>query len=103
MGAFDEIKLGLEQSIEFEKGKLGAKVTVLSVEPIDTFTPTEIKQIRKSTGMTQIVFAKYMGVSVKTIEAWESGRNHPEGAACRLLSITQKNPNFPKKSGIVSV
>lgn len=103
MGVFDEIKLGLEQAIEFEKGKSGAKVTVLSVEPIDTFTPTEIKQIRKSTGMTQIVFAKYMGVSVKTVEAWESGRNHPEGAACRLLSITQKNPNFPKSSGIVSI
>lgn len=53
--------------------------------------------------MTQVVFAKYMGVSVKTVEAWESGRNHPDGAASRLLSITQKDPSFPVRSGIVLV
>ena len=63
----------------------------------------EIKAIRKSTGMTQKLFAGYLGVSVKTVEAWESGRNHPEGAACRLLSMTQKDPSFPQKSGIVSL
>ena len=46
--------------------------------------------------------AKYMGVSVKTVEAWEAGRNHPEGAACRLLSMTRSDPAFPQKSGIVT-
>ena len=43
----------------------------------------------------------YMGVSVKTVEAWEAGRNHPDGPACRLLELTQKDPNFAKNSGIV--
>jgi putative transcriptional regulator len=48
------------------------------------------------------MFAKFMGVSVKTVEAWESGRNHPEGTACRLLTMTSNDPTFPVKSGIVS-
>ena len=51
--------------------------------------------------MTQVLFAKYLGVSLKTIEAWEAGRNQPNGTACRMLSITKKDPQFPKRSGII--
>jgi len=103
MGIFDDIQTGLEQAIEYEKGTLKAKTTVLSIAPVDVFTPDEIKEIRKSTGLTQVLFAKYMGVSVKTVEAWEAGRNHPEGAACRLLTLTRNDPTFPKSSGIVAI
>ena len=102
MGIFDDIKLGLEQAIEYEKGNLKAKKTTLTVSPLETFSSQEIKEIRNSTGLTQILFAKYMGVSVKTVEAWEAGRNHPDGAACRLLTITKRNPNFPVISGIIA-
>lgn len=102
MSVYSEIKLGLEQAIEYEKGNLKAKSTTLSILPVDSFTSAEIKQIRKDTGLTQSVFAKYMGVSVKTVEAWEAGRNHPDGAACRLLAITRANPSFPISSGIIA-
>ena len=101
MSLFDDIKTGLGQAIEYEKGNLKAKTTLLTVEPVEAFKPDEIRSIRNSTGLTQIMFAKYMGVSVKTVEAWEAGRNHPEGAACRLLSMTRRDPTFPQKSGIV--
>ena len=101
MSIFDEIKTGLDQAIEYEKGNLKAKKTTLTINPVDTFTPREIKEIRSSTGLTQALFAKYMGVSVKTVEAWEAGKNHPEGTACRLLTLTRKDPAFPQKSGIV--
>lgn len=102
MSIFDEIKLGLNEAIEFEKGNVQAKKVTLSILPLDTFTPAEIKEIRNKTGLTQVMFAKYMGVSVKTVEAWEAGRNHPEGAACRLLAITKEYPTFPVSSGIVA-
>ena len=101
MGIFDEIKLGVEQAIEYEKGNLKARKTTLSITPVDTFTPQEIKEIRNNAGLTQMLFAKFMGVSIKTVESWEAGRNHPEGAACRLLSLTKNDPYFPIKSGIV--
>ena len=102
MGVFDDIKTGLTQAIEYEKGKLDAKTVTISIAPVVSFTPEEIKKIRKNTGLTQVLFAKYIGVSVKTVEAWEAGRNHPEGAACRLLSMTQRDPAFPQKSGIIT-
>lgn len=101
MSIFDDIKTGIEQAIEYEKGNLKAKKTVLSIAPVDVFTPGEIREIRISTGLTQVLFAKYMGVSPKTVEAWEAGRNHPEGAACRLLTLTRNDPSFPRSSGIV--
>ena len=101
MPLFDEIKLGLGQAIEYEKGNLKAKKTTLTVAPVEVFTPGEIKEIRNKTGLTQVLFAKFMGVSVKSVEAWEAGRNHPEGAACRLLSLTREDPMFTQRSGIV--
>lgn len=102
MPLFDDIKTGLGQAIEYEKGNLKAKKTTLTIAPVEVFTPREIKEIRNKTGLTQVLFAKFMGVSVKSVEAWESGRNHPEGAACRLLTLTKEDPSFPQRSGIIA-
>lgn len=101
MSVFDEIKLGLNEAIEYEKGNLKANTKTLSVVPVEKFSASEIKDIRKNTGMTQVLFARYLGVSLKTVEAWESGRNQPNGTACRMLSITKNDPQFPKSSGII--
>lgn len=38
----------------------------------------KIKELRKASGMTQAEFAEYFGISVRTIEAWESRRKAPE-------------------------
>ncbi|MEX5938174.1 helix-turn-helix domain-containing protein [Mammaliicoccus sciuri] len=32
-------------------------------------------------------------MSVKTVQAWESGRNKPNGSSARLLQILQVRPN----------
>lgn len=101
MSVFDEIKTGLNEAIEYEKNNLKTSTRTLSITPIEEFTASEIKEIRKNAGMTQVLFAKYLGVSLKTIEAWEAGRNQPNGTACRMLSITKKDPQFPKSSGII--
>ena len=101
MSVFDKIKLGLEEAVAYEKGPLSARTTTLSISPVARYRPEEIKEIRHSTGLTQRLFAEYMGVSIKTVEAWEAGRNHPEGAACRLLSLTKNDPLFPRKTGII--
>lgn len=98
---YDMIKTGLDEALAYENGACKATTRRLSIADITRFEPMEIRQIRLSTGMTQGLFASYMGVSPKTVEAWERGRNHPDGAASRLLWLTQKNPDFPRASGIV--
>ena len=57
------------------------------IMPIKEYTNKEIRDIRMKAGMTQSVFASYMGVSKKTVDAWECGRTHPTGPAFRLLDI----------------
>lgn len=84
---FDELKHGLEEAIAFENDKNPAKVTILEIRPIQSYDKKEIRTIRIRNGMSQSMMASFMGVSKKTVEAWESGRNKPSGTACRLLEI----------------
>ncbi len=69
--------------------------------PPREYEACEIKEIRNSLGMTQAVFALFMGVSKKTVEAWESGRNMPDGPARRLLAMVQTDPEIPERYGVV--
>jgi putative transcriptional regulator len=84
---FDDLKTGLEEAIEIEKGLKKGRSTTFIFEPVKKYTNTEIKAIRNKAGMTQAAFASYLGVSVKTVEAWELGRTHPTGPAFRLINI----------------
>ena len=84
---FNDLVTGLNEAIEFEKGKGKARTHTFIIEPVKRYNKNEIKEIRTHAGMTQAVFADYMGVSSKTVEAWEKGTNHPTGSACRLLDI----------------
>ena len=88
---FDDLKLGLEEAIEYEKGDGTARIETIEIVPVKEFSCKEIRDIRMKAGMTQRVFAYYMGVSQKTIEAWECGRTHPTGPAYRLLGMLASN------------
>lgn len=88
---YEGLKKGLNEAIAMEKGEVkGRKVTYVFT-PLKKYSNTQVKKIRNSINMTQSVFANYMGVSPKTVEAWERGTNHPIGPACRLLSLLEKN------------
>lgn len=84
---FNDLCTGLKQTIEYEKGNGSARKSTYIITPVKEFDSDEIKMIRNNAGMTQLVFANYMGVSKKTVEAWECGRSHPTGPAFRLLNI----------------
>ena len=97
---FESLKQGLTEAIEFERGHLaGVKVNKISVTPVRIYTADEIKAIRLQQCMTQNLFAKALGVSVKTVEAWETGTNRPSGIANRMLEfLTLDNSLFERLS-----
>ena len=84
---FDDLREGLEEAISYEKGTGKAKTKTYMMLPVNEDSNKEIREIRMKAGMTQSVFASYMGVSKKTVEAWECGRTHPTGPVFRLLDI----------------
>jgi putative transcriptional regulator len=88
---------GLNEAADYQQGKIRARKTKLTIKPVGTFNTSEIKQIRQRTGLSQVIFAGSIGVSPKTVEAWENGRNKPEGASRRLLEIVRDDPSFIKR------
>ena len=42
----------------------------------------------------QAVFARYLNVSTKLVQAWEAGRRHPDGPALVLLHIAERQPGL---------
>lgn len=86
---FDDLMTGLNEAIAIERGELTGRKTIYEIQPVKQYDNNQIKAIRTSVGMTQSLFASYMGVSSKTVEAWEKGTNHPTGTACRLISMLE--------------
>ena len=59
------------------------------VKPVKEYSAEDIKKIRKKTGTSQGFLAKWLGVSIKTVQAWENGDNIPNGPSSRLLSLLE--------------
>jgi putative transcriptional regulator len=71
----------LEQSINEMLAGQGTPVTV-----------SQVVAARIQSGMPQSLFAKLLGVSLRTLQEWEQGRRHPSGAAQTLLKIALRHP-----------
>lgn len=54
--------------------------------------PGDIAALRRFVGLTQVEFAKAMGISVHTLRNWEQNRRSPEGPALALLRIAARHP-----------
>ena len=101
---YESIIAGLQEAINdsvSEKKKLPRRV--VAIVPVKEYNSREVKAIRNSTGLSQKLFAGYMGVSVKTVEAWEAGTNHPSGTASRILNMMEMDSNLTKKFPFVQV
>jgi putative transcriptional regulator len=97
MKVYESIMRGLTEAVDYQQGKGKARTTKLTIKPVVTFNNKDIRRIRQKTGLSQVMFAGSLGVSPKTVEAWENGRNKPEGASRRLLEVVRDDPNFIKR------
>jgi putative transcriptional regulator len=90
---------GLTELAEtLEKGSaLSEKFTcsrvVLELEPTP-YDPALVRATRRLLGASQAVFAQFLGVSVKTVQAWERGTNTPSDMACRFLDEIRHAPAY---------
>lgn len=53
--------------------------------------PSQIKQLREKSHVSQPVFARYLNTSESTVKQWETGAKKPSALALKLLSLVQKH------------
>lgn len=88
---FEKIKEGLEDAIAHKKGKITLRTEIIEIpEPPAEYSAKEIRKIREKGHYSQSIFARVLNVSIKTVQAWESGERFPSHAALRLLEIVDK-------------
>ena len=54
----------------------------------------QIAEARAKTGLSQLDFARLLGVSPRTLQDWEQGRRQPTGAAKTLLRVAISHPEI---------
>ena len=67
------------------------------VSPVKEFKPHEIKALRERNQYSQSFFGEYLGVSLKTVQAWEAGTNKPTGTTLRFFQVLEKDPHVLDK------
>lgn len=91
---FEELKESLEQAAAYAKGDASrVRVSVREI-PTPTYSPADIAALRKKAGLSQRALATALGVSVRTVEAWEIGKNAPSGSSVKLLYLIEKDNNI---------
>lgn len=65
----------------------------LNLEPT-AYEPEKVKETRGLLGLSQALFAKFLGVSVRAVRSWEQGVNIPSDMACRFMDEIRGNPKY---------
>ncbi len=83
---FESLKQGLKEAAAIRRGELApGRVREISAP--------DAKSIRAKIGLSQVEFARLIGVKVATLRNWEQHRRQPTGAAAALLTIVEKEPD----------
>ena len=90
---FDSIMDGLEEALAFEKGKAAAE----TFSRKRSLPDVNVAEIRASLNMTQKTFATVLGVSKRTVEAWECGKSVPTPTAKKLMYLIENDHSLVEK------
>lgn len=81
---------------EVLEGRFNSRTVELDLEPKE-YGPKEVKEVRMLLGVSQALFAKFLGVKIKTVQAWEQKQGTPPGLARRFMDEIALNPEMWKK------
>lgn len=84
----DELIQGVENAIDYMRGKKGCAVT----HKLEIPDEIDVRSIRKNLSLSRQEFADRYGFSARTLQHWEQGDRHPHGAAMILLLLLQRDP-----------
>ncbi len=97
---FERLKEGLDEAVAYTRGEVECRTMIYPSGPPEIDGKT-LAALRKRAGLSQVVFAKLLNVSLKTLQSWEQGIRNPSAAAQRLIQVFSQNPKgFCESLGI---
>jgi|SRR5579864_902473 len=95
----EEMVAGLHELCDsLEAGKPLEQVATVRTYRIDFAPPelssAEIRSIREVLGLSQALFADFLGVGLPTIRSWEQGQRVPSALARRFLGEIRADANY---------
>ena len=90
---FAELMGSAQEALEHARGKRSLRTTALPRQP-KPLNGRAVRRVRATLHASQAVFARYLNVSTKLVQAWEGGRRTPEGPALVLLHLAAKRPDL---------
>ena len=90
---FSGIMAGLEEALAFEKGTAKAATIARKRSLPDVNVAETIKDLQ----MSQKTFASVLGVSPRTVEAWEAGKSNPSPTARNLIYLISQDHTLVSK------
>ena len=90
---FDGLMSGLNEALAYEKGSAKAETYARK----RSLPEVDVAKERAALNMTQKAFAALIGVSKRTVEAWECGKCTPSPTAKKLIHLLSLDPSLVQK------
>lgn len=88
---FAELLESAHEALEHARGKRSLRTTTLPFPPAP-LNGRAVKRVRAALHASQAVFARYLNVSTRLVQAWEADRRTPKGPALVLLHLAAQEP-----------
>ena len=82
---FEELLASVREGGSILRGEKPAARSTVIEEP-------DVSSLRAEYGLSQVHFARMLGISVRTLQNWEQGRRRPRGPARVLLRVAENHP-----------
>jgi DNA-binding transcriptional regulator YiaG len=58
------------------------------------YGPDDVRRVRRLLGMSQVFFARFLGVDPNTVRSWEQGTRPPSPIARRFMGEIEEDPAY---------
>jgi putative transcriptional regulator len=92
VGAFEEAIEAMRRG-EPREGRFTVRTYRADFAP-RPFGPDDVRRVRGLLGMSQAVFARFLGVDANTVRSWEQGQRQPSPIARRFMGEVEVDPEY---------
>src|SRR5215831_10321979 len=92
VGAFEEA-IALMRTGEPLERHFTVRTYKVDFRPRD-YGPDDVRRVRGLLGMSQVLFAGFLGVDANTVRSWEQGTRPPSPIARRFMDEIESDPTY---------